>query len=55
MDDESLPFNSQEDMIKGTTICIQIMAKFGLTIHAGRGEKQSKTEALFILSTSIIK
>ena len=55
MDDGSLPFNSQEGIIKGITICIQIIAKFKLTIYIGRGEKQSKTEALFILSTSTIK
>ena len=51
MDDGSLPFESREDAIKGTKLCITIMEKFGLTVHTGNKNKRSKTEALFIPST----
>ena len=50
MDDGALPFNSRDDLINGAIICINIMAKFGLTIHTGKGSKSSKTEAVFFPS-----
>ena len=50
MDDGALPFNSRDDLINGAIICINTMAKFGLTIHTGKGAKISKTEAVFFPS-----
>ena len=46
LDDVCLPFDSREDLILGTHICVETMAKFGLTIHAGLGTKSSKTESM---------
>ena len=51
----ALQFNNRDDMTKGTMICIQIMAKFSLTIQTGRVGKNSKNEALFIPCTTTIK
>ena len=50
IDDDALPFSSRNDLINGAIICINIMAKFGLTIYTGRGSKVSKTEAVFFPS-----
>ena len=55
MDNRALPFESYKDIIKETSICINIIEKFGLTVYTSLGEKKSKTEAIFILSTSILK
>jgi len=55
MDNGALPFESHKDIIKGTLICINIIEKFGLTVHTGLGEKKSKTKAIFISSTSKLK
>ena len=51
IDNSTLLFKSREDMIKGTTIYISIIAKFGLTVHTSLGNKKSKMEAIFIPST----
>ena len=33
MDARAILFNSRSDAEKGTTICINVMAKFGLIVH----------------------
>ena len=33
MDDRAIPFNSRSDVGKGTPICIDVIAKFGLIVY----------------------
>ena len=35
IDDRAFPFKDMEDMIKGTNICTDIIAKFRLTVYTG--------------------
>ena len=55
VDNNSLLFNTREDMIKGITIYIGIIAKFSLTIDTRKGTKNSKTKAIFIPSITKLK
>ena len=47
MDDGALPFCSRDDAIIGTQLCVDVMSKFGLTVHTGTKNKKSKTKATF--------
>ena len=51
MDDGALPFCSRNDAIIGTQICIEVMTKFGLIVHAGKIGKESKTKAMLFPGT----
>ena len=50
IDDGTLPFSSRDSLINGSIICINIIVKFGLTIHTGRRSEKSKIEAVFFSS-----
>lgn len=47
MVDGAMPTNSREYSIKGTSILISIMAKYGITVYAGIKVKKSKTKDVF--------
>ena len=47
VDDGALPFLSRSDTLLGSEITLREMSRLGLTMHVGKGEKVSKTEAVF--------
>ena len=47
VDDGALPFLSRLDALLGSEITLREMSRLGLNIHLGKGEKSSKTEAVF--------
>ena len=55
VDDGGATFNNREDTIKGCSMICNAMAKWVLIVHAGRGDKKSKTKVMFISSTNKIK
>ena len=55
LDDGAIPFASRRDATVGTKLCTDVMSKFGLIIHTGTAEKESKTKAVFFPSTLTIK
>ena len=46
VDDGALPFLSRSDALLGSEITLREMSRLGLTMHVGKGEKASKTEAV---------
>ena len=55
VDDGALPFLSRSGALLGFEIIYREMSRLGLTIHVGRGDKESKTEAVFFPSRSKIQ
>ena len=49
IDDGAIPFASRRDATLGMKLCIDMFRKFGLIIHTGTKEKDSKTKAVFSL------
>ena len=54
IDNGAISFNSRSDVEKGTPICIDIMAKFGLMVYTRSEVKKSKTKAVFFPSVKTI-
>ena len=55
MDDGAGLFNCREDVVKGSVVICEVMAKWGLTVHVGYDDSKSKTELMYIPSTSKLK
>ena len=55
VDDGALPFLSILDALLGSEINYREMSRLGLTMHVGRGDKESKTEAVFFPSRAKIQ
>jgi len=47
VDDSYFPFNTQEDLIKGANEIYFLFKKFGLLMHIGRGDNDSKIKAMY--------
>ena len=47
LDDGAFIFGTREDMTEGLQLVYDHFARFGLDMHIGRGETQSKTECVF--------
>jgi hypothetical protein len=47
VDDGAFAFESREDLIKGSNMIFKLFRRFGLLMHIGRGETESKTKAMF--------
>jgi hypothetical protein len=47
VDDGAMLFENREDLKKGTNLIMSHFARFGLEMHIGRNEKQSKTECVY--------
>ena len=55
MDDGAFVFNNKEDLETGSLIAFIQMKRLGLNMHVGVGNKNSKTEVMYIPSRSVIK
>ena len=55
VDDDALPFLSISDALLGSEITLREMSRLGLTMHVGKGEIASKTEAVFSPSRTKIQ
>ena len=55
IDDGAIPFASRRDVILGMKLCINVFRRFGLVVHTGTKEKDSKTKAVFFPGTSTIQ
>ena len=55
VDDDSFVFKDRIDLIVGSRIIKEVMAKWGLTTHAGSLDKKSKTGILHAPSDNKIR
>jgi len=51
IDDSFFPFNTREDLIKGGNKIYFLFKKFGLLMHIGKGNDDSKTKAMYFPPT----
>ena len=47
-DDTAVLFVSRASLVTSTPVMIKHFARFGMSVHVGRGEQKSKSEALFV-------
>jgi len=47
-DDAGFLFRTKEELVRATNIIYPLLERLGLMMHVGRGDKKSKTEALFL-------
>ena len=53
--DGSIVFDTRNDLTQGYRIICDVIPKWGLTVHAGYGDKKSKSEAMCFPSARKIK
>jgi len=47
-DDAGFIFGSKEDLVSMTNTIYKLLERMGLMMHVGKGDKASKTEALYV-------
>ena len=47
VDDTFFPFATREDLVKGSNLIFDLFKRFGLLMHIGRGDVDSKTKAMY--------
>jgi hypothetical protein len=47
VDDTFFPFTTREDLVKGSNLIFDLFKRFGLLMHIGRGDVDSKTKAMY--------